>query len=377
MSGLEALGAIASISQLCIYIHRSLCWIQVTIKDAKELPEQIRKKSQYLYSLSSIIDLVSQNPSLQTHGIEPHLQNIKEDIASLETLLSKSLRLLKGQALKRLWRIFLEFSNTKKEIARSFSTLEQNKSNLHLYIVNNFGSKFHEYISMNNPYRQNPQGSTVARTTPGPSPSRQAQNSKTRGSSSGNPSLARTAVTTTSSSCQQHAQNSAVNVAVLAQAVNGEPEHNNGSTSKEGKRVWSNIKVVQKESEVIYGDKGRSKGDLPTGEREWKKTDVHAEKGSAIFGDVYAEWTFLLLWDMVLLVSRWLFLIFVLAGGVIRRVDSVRVVRQAVKLFASCVYSASLDIATHSFIALLCLLWGISLGRCGSSVFLETRSIIK
>ncbi|MCJ1329139.1 hypothetical protein MMC10_005817 [Thelotrema lepadinum] len=135
MSGLEVVGGIASVSQLCVYIAQSLAWVQATIKAVKDLPHPIQRKSQYLLSLKSIVDSIAHTPSLQTRDIEPHLQNIRQDVTTLTYLLSKATEILDGKLFPRVWKAYWTLSSTEKEISNALLNLELAKSNLHLYLT--------------------------------------------------------------------------------------------------------------------------------------------------------------------------------------------------------------------------------------------------
>ncbi|KAI9690690.1 MAG: hypothetical protein M1820_009894 [Bogoriella megaspora] len=135
MSGLETLGAIVNIAQLCSYLHHTILSIRATLEYLKTLPQSIKKRAQYLDSLASVIDTISITPRLRTHTTKALLESIRTDIDLVRDTLIASLRKATGPPLKRLWRIHCGKSRLEANIAGAFASLEQNKSSLQLYFM--------------------------------------------------------------------------------------------------------------------------------------------------------------------------------------------------------------------------------------------------
>lgn len=135
MSGLEAVGAIASIAQLCSYIRHSLNSIRSTLKYIKNLPKNLKKRSHYLDSLTSIVNQIASSPRLQMPDFEIHLKSVKADINELRDILVESLQKHTGKDPKSLLNACWRRSSLEERIANIFSYLERNKSSLQLYLT--------------------------------------------------------------------------------------------------------------------------------------------------------------------------------------------------------------------------------------------------
>lgn len=139
MAGVETIGAVASIAQLCTYISHTISSIRTAFEDVKNLPGRVQQQIDNLQSLSSVIESIRLNHSLQTPCVERHLEHISKQIISIKSLLLECLRKVKSKPLRSFWYCLWTKSQTEDQVHSAFKALESSKSNLQLFLLNIFG----------------------------------------------------------------------------------------------------------------------------------------------------------------------------------------------------------------------------------------------
>ena len=128
------IGAIASISQLVLYIKNVASDISALRRELRDAPSRIQQHTDDLASLKSIIDFITDDCRFQTRIVETHLNLILKRISNLRTILGNNLELVKQQSTKKFWKA-AHINKGEEQILKSFAALEKDKSNLLLCIT--------------------------------------------------------------------------------------------------------------------------------------------------------------------------------------------------------------------------------------------------
>lgn len=143
---MEVIGALASCSQLCSYISRAISRIRTALDDLKEAPQQILQRIENLKSLGVILDSIQRNRILHTSCIKDHLEQIRADIILLQGLLFESSDRVRRKSLRSFWYCLYVKPRVEDRINVAFTALEIAKSNLQLFILNDFGEAFSDLV---------------------------------------------------------------------------------------------------------------------------------------------------------------------------------------------------------------------------------------
>lgn len=247
---MEVIGGIASVTQLCEYIVQGISAARATFKEFEELPKAIADRTIYLDSLSSIVQSISANKSMQTKDIIPLLKIIQQHIGSLNEVLATNLQRVQKTAIKSFAHLFRKRESDRKEIEQALVDLEHDKSNLSLFMLNRFGESVAQIANMSNVKM------LADLEERKPADSRPTEQSGQRLGSS---------------------EDAPAKTALVVSAAD--------------KRKWKGMKVKGQEASMIAGDRNadaettRARAEAGD-EREWEELEVEGDKAEGVFGDV-------------------------------------------------------------------------------------------
>lgn len=140
MSGLEAIGAIASVSQLVQYTTTLVLKLHELYRNVENAGEQYRRYKDEIHQLLQIAGLVkSVDELLQSEIVASHIHALVKATESIEEALRQG---YVGDITKR-WKKCLkawQWNKAEEAIAKGFADLERNKSCLTLCILGTYGS---------------------------------------------------------------------------------------------------------------------------------------------------------------------------------------------------------------------------------------------
>ena len=132
MSGLAALGVVASASQLAAYGIKIATSVSQIYKDIQDAPRQIREQSKQIRELIELTTLIEQHKVFQSPIILPHLEATLLEARALYGILRG---VAANYAEKSIWRYWkLLNCNHENQILAGFNKLEREKSALTLCI---------------------------------------------------------------------------------------------------------------------------------------------------------------------------------------------------------------------------------------------------
>lgn len=162
---MEVVGALASISQLAVYLSTTIASVHEIRNELRDAPRRIRQQDKYLLSLLSILETISDNPSLQTAKVAAYLEPVSVQITFIRDIITSHSAYTRSGLAKKLWWSFISVKEQPR-VLESFKTLEFEKSSLHLYITGSYGQKLHDIhstIDKNMPRSaQNPQKGNIS-----------------------------------------------------------------------------------------------------------------------------------------------------------------------------------------------------------------------
>ena len=133
MSGIEAVGLLASVSQLATYTINICTLISEIYHKIQNAPKIIQERIQQLEELIVTTRQIKNRALLHTENISAHIQSTLHHAKVLYTTLDKVKQdYLCSNLLRRYWKILK--GDREKEILASFKRLEQEKSALLLNI---------------------------------------------------------------------------------------------------------------------------------------------------------------------------------------------------------------------------------------------------
>jgi len=135
MSGVEALGAVASATQLVAYVSKLILAINDVIQQLKDAPRRLQERMASLHFLASFLDYVSKTDHyLLNTNIRKYLFRIQENVNNLLDALETSYRQITDKSIRRYWKA-LAFHKCEEQILKSFAALENDKSSLLLFLT--------------------------------------------------------------------------------------------------------------------------------------------------------------------------------------------------------------------------------------------------
>jgi len=176
--------------------------------------------------------------------------------------------------VKRMWKASWSLSSIEKEISSTFTILEQDKSNLQLYLVNTFGSTFYQFASMSNYSGTNPQALTGEQTEEEDYADYQV-------------ALIREETGDRARKGTKNGTRDMIPKAPLME--DSQTSTADKAASSIETRDWNDCATKGKEAVAIYGDQGRPRGDPPSGGRTWRKLRSEREKSKVVYGETYAD----------------------------------------------------------------------------------------
>jgi hypothetical protein len=134
MSGLEALGALASAAQVAAYVVKVAAFLSDVCEKLKHAPERIRQHEHQIERLIDIILHIKENPSLHTQLIFAQLDSIIAQAYSLQALLGKLLsQYTQSSFRRRYWKALK--GNKEKQVLAALQNLEREKTGLSLCLT--------------------------------------------------------------------------------------------------------------------------------------------------------------------------------------------------------------------------------------------------
>lgn len=140
----EVLGLIGSVSQIASYISNILASIQAIRNELLHAPQRIQQQKDYLTSLLSVLDFIGSSDALvHSTEIEAYLRLLQKKIDQLQQILAQNLKHFSGTHLHRFWKATITLK-AEAQILRCFTALENDKTNLILYITATHGVTLQE-----------------------------------------------------------------------------------------------------------------------------------------------------------------------------------------------------------------------------------------
>lgn len=135
---MEIIGAVASASQLGLFIINISKQIGALRAELRDGPKRIRQQENHLISLEEVIKAIQPSRFPDSQAIPHHLNRIQESISDVQGILGKSPRYLSKEPFKRVRRAITAIRSEDRILA-IFKTLETDKSNLVLIILGSQG----------------------------------------------------------------------------------------------------------------------------------------------------------------------------------------------------------------------------------------------
>jgi len=133
MTGLEIVGALASIAQVGVYTINIIASIRQVYGTLQTAPARLHRGCQQLNELSETLLQIQHNPALQTKRVVAHAGNLIQHIESLEKMLKDMLANTKKSKLRRAAKICLG-SQEEQRLVEAFAQIEIEKSALALSV---------------------------------------------------------------------------------------------------------------------------------------------------------------------------------------------------------------------------------------------------
>lgn len=138
MSGLEVLGGVASAAQICAYISRGVATLQAVLTELRVAPDRIRKQSSHLLKLIDILESLENLDLLEQFHIRNHIEPIYEKTCELREILAQNASSIRKNSINKYFSA-LRFLQKEKHISNILCALEQDKSNLLLFLTSAYG----------------------------------------------------------------------------------------------------------------------------------------------------------------------------------------------------------------------------------------------
>lgn len=140
MSGLEAIGIVASISQLVQYSVKLIAILQDISQNAAHSGKRYRRHKLQVQQVIQIAEIIRATEGLQSDLIKSHLLSLAETTKSIEEAIDRTL-FFAGPATKfqKCLRV-LDVPKADSAVFRGFDDLERDKSCLTLCLLGSFGS---------------------------------------------------------------------------------------------------------------------------------------------------------------------------------------------------------------------------------------------
>ena len=132
MSGAEALGVIASATQLAAYGIKIALFLHDISKKVHNAPAQITAYVSHIRHLIETTTLIEQHESLQSSIIHTQLQTTLLEARSLYNVLKKLAERYTGNSIRKYW--ISTFTCGDREILTAFTNLEREKTTLGLCV---------------------------------------------------------------------------------------------------------------------------------------------------------------------------------------------------------------------------------------------------
>lgn len=140
MSGLEAIGIVASISQLVQYSAKLIAILQDISQNAAHSSKRYRRHKIQVQQVVQIAKLIRETEGLHSDLIVSHLLSLAETTKSIEEAFERT-NFFAGSANKlQKCKKVLDIPKADSAIFRGFEDLERDKSCLTLCLLGNFGS---------------------------------------------------------------------------------------------------------------------------------------------------------------------------------------------------------------------------------------------
>jgi hypothetical protein len=134
MTGLEVIGALASISQIGHYTISIVASLVRFYGSLEAAPARLRSGCDQLDQLAQTVVLIQQNSALQTRSVVAHVESLAAHISLLEKGLKDMLAQTKRSRLKRAAKACLG-SQEEARLAEAFAQIEVGKSALGLSML--------------------------------------------------------------------------------------------------------------------------------------------------------------------------------------------------------------------------------------------------
>jgi hypothetical protein len=134
MSGLEALGALASAAQVAAYMVKVAAFLSDVFEKLKHAPERIRQHAHQIERLIDITLHIKENSSLHTQLIFAQLDSTIAQAYSLQALLGKLLSQYTQSSFRRRFWKALE-GRKEKQLLVALQNLEREKTGLSLCLT--------------------------------------------------------------------------------------------------------------------------------------------------------------------------------------------------------------------------------------------------
>lgn len=140
MSGFEAIGIIASVSQLVQYSTKLIRILHDICQNAAQSAKRYQRRQLQIQQVIQIAELIQATDGLQSALILSHLKSLTETTKTIKEAIEKALFFTGPEKkLKKCLKI-LDGSKADSAILRGFDELERDKSCLTLCLLGSFGS---------------------------------------------------------------------------------------------------------------------------------------------------------------------------------------------------------------------------------------------
>ncbi|KAF2136835.1 uncharacterized protein K452DRAFT_312854 [Aplosporella prunicola CBS 121167] len=159
MSGVEAIGVIASASQISSYILNIILQINTIRTELRDAPDRIKQQDKDLSILLSTIKTIQSVELPREEEFQDYILSVQKNVTDLRRTLEKNHDRLEKTSLVRFWTA-IKAIKAEDQILKKFGSLEIAKSNLSLYLQTKMSSKNHsetkrisssEYTSQESP----------------------------------------------------------------------------------------------------------------------------------------------------------------------------------------------------------------------------------
>lgn len=133
MSGVEVLGIVASVIQITQYAMSITSKVAEIYGAVESAPARVQQGSDQLQRLCATVELIKDNPMIQTESVEAHLDAIVADAKTLHGMLSR-LATSSKKSFKRYLRVWLG-NFEERQIVAQFDKIEKEKTALILSLI--------------------------------------------------------------------------------------------------------------------------------------------------------------------------------------------------------------------------------------------------